>query len=280
MITPIQLDCAGQVIDLTMPKIMGVLNVTPDSFSDGGCYQTIDAAVERAQQMVDEGAAIIDVGAESTRPGAKPLSIDAELARLLPVVKALRTQLPVPISVDTRQPEVMQAAIDLGVGMINAVDALSLPGAIEVVARSNVAVCLMHMRGEPATMQQHGIAYDDVLLEITDYLQSRIDCCLAAGMDRSRLVVDPGFGFGKNIRHNCCIIRELERLSVLNCPVLLGCSRKSTIGHIVDKPVDQRLYGSLAGAVLAARHGANIIRVHDVAATQEALLVTNAIMAS
>ncbi len=264
------------VLTLDRPVTMGILNVTPDSFSDGGRFVDARAAVARAREMVDEGAAIIDVGGESTRPGAAPVSAAEEIRRVVPVIEALSGTVPAVISVDTSKPEVMAAATAAGAGMINDVNALRAPGALETAAASRAAVCLMHMQGEPRTMQSDP-RYGDVVEEVLGFLAERIRCCTGAGIDRRRIAADPGFGFGKSLAHNLRLMRHLGRFSVLETALLVGVSRKSMIGAVLDRPVDQRLAGSLALAVLAAGRGANILRVHDVGATVDALRMMAAV---
>ncbi|MDW8468359.1 MAG: dihydropteroate synthase [Burkholderiales bacterium] len=256
---------------------MGVLNVTPDSFSDGGRYFEHGAALERAQRMVEEGADIVDVGGESTRPGAQPVSEEEELARVLPVVAALR-DLPVPVSVDTRRPRVMREAIAAGASMVNDVEALEAPGALEAVAAADCAVCLMHKKGDPATMQENPI-YADVVGEVKAYLAARIASAEAAGIARDRIVADPGFGFGKTAAHNLALLARLGEFADLGVPVAAGLSRKSTLGAITGRPVGERLAASLAAALLAAEAGAAILRVHDVRETRDALAVWLAVRA-
>jgi len=265
-------NCAGPAIDLSRPTVMGVLNVTPDSFSDGGRYANLADALRRADAMVAEGAAIIDVGGESTRPGAPPVSAQEELDRVLPVVERLARELPIPVSVDTSKPEVMRAAISAGAGLINDVRALRSPGALETVAASEVPVCLMHMRGEPGTMQQEP-RYADVVAEVRAFLAERVRACESAGVGRERILVDPGFGFGKTLAHNLSLLRHLDRFADLAAGVVAGVSRKSMIGALLDAPVGERLSGSLAAAVIAAWRGARIIRAHDVRETVQALRV-------
>ena len=243
-------NCAGPAIDLSRPTVMGVLNVTPDSFSDGGRYANLADALRRADAMVAEGAAIIDVGGESTRPGAPPVSAQEELDRVLPVVERLARELPIPVSVDTSKPEVMRAAISAGAGLINDVRALRSPGALETVAASEVPVCLMHMRGEPGTMQQEP-RYADVVAEVRAFLAERVRACESAGVGRERILVDPGFGFGKTLAHNLSLLRHLDRFTDLAAGVVAGVSRKSMIGALLDAPVGERLSGSLAAAVIA-----------------------------
>ncbi len=264
------------LLTLDRPLIMGVVNVTPDSFSDGGRFLEVDRAVEHAQRLIEEGADIIDVGGESTRPGAPPLSLQEEADRVLPVVAAVYG-LGVPISVDTRKPQLMHQALAAGADMINDIEALRAPGALAAVARSDCALCLMHMRGEPGTMQQSP-EYEDVLSEVQAFLVARVVACEEAGIDRSRLTVDPGFGFGKTVRHNLSLIRGLPRLAAGGVPVVVGLSRKSMLGRITGRDVGDRLAASVAAALLAVDRGAAIVRVHDVAATRDALLVRQAVL--
>ena len=273
-----RMNCAGKILDLRRPVVMGVLNVTPDSFSDGGRYLSRDAALRRAEVMVAEGAAMIDVGGESTRPGAPSVSVQEELDRVLPVVERLARELPIPVSVDTSKPEVMREAARAGAGLINDVWALRQPGALEAVAASGLPVCLMHMLGEPATMQQEP-RYGDVVAEVRAFLAERVQACAAAGIPRERILVDHGFGFGKTLEHNLSLLRHLERLTDVAAGVLAGVSRKSMIGLLLDAPVGERLAGSLAAAVIAAWQGANVIRAHDVRETVQALRVCAAVRA-
>lgn len=267
--------------DLARPRVMGILNVTPDSFSDGGLWVATQAAVARARQMVAEGADIIDVGGESTRPGALPVSEQEEMDRALPVVEVIAREIDTCISVDTSSPRLMREAARAGAHMINDVRALQRDGALASAAAGGLAVCLMHMRGEPATMQQQ-TSYGDVVSEVNAFLQARLDACVAAGISRNRLLVDPGFGFGKTLAQNIELLRRMGEFSVLGVPVLAGVSRKSMVGAMLadangPRPVGGRLYGSVAAAVLAAANGASILRVHDVAATADALAVFAAI---
>ena len=273
------LDCAGKTLDLSRPVVMGILNVTPDSFSDGGYYLEPDAALRRAEQMVSEGAAIIDIGGESTRPGAPPVSVQEELARVLPIVERLARELPIPVSVDTSKPEVMRQAVRAGAGLINDVRALQMPGALDAAVASRLPVCLMHIQGEPSTMQQEP-HYDDVVAEVYTFLAERVRVCEAAGIPGERILVDPGFGFGKTLDHNLRLLRHLDCFSDLAAGVLAGISRKSMIGLLLNAPVDQRLSGSLAAAVIALWQGATIIRTHDVRETVQALCVCAAVQAT
>lgn len=273
-----QLDCAGRRLLLDRPRIMGIVNVTPDSFSDGGRLADVEAAVAHGLRLVEEGADLLDIGGESTRPGAGEVPESVELARVIPVIERLAAQVAVPISIDTSKPAVMRAAVAAGAGMINDVRALRGGGALDAAAALGVPICLMHMLGEPRTMQQTP-DYDDVVAAVHGFLAERIFACEMAGIDRRKLVVDPGFGFGKTLEHNLRLLRQLERLRELGPPVLVGLSRKSMIGTLTGREVDGRLAGSLAAAVLAAEHGARIIRAHDVAATRDALAVWTAVAA-
>lgn len=267
-----QLVCADRVLDLSRPALMGVLNVTADSFSDGGRYRTVQAAMAHARSMVAAGARIIDVGGESTRPGAEPVPLQQELDRVLPVLAALRAELDVLLSIDTMKPEVMRAAIAAGAGMVNDVMALQAPGALTVVAESKAAVCLMHMQGVPQTMQV-APQYADVVAQVDAFLQERAGDCLAAGIGPERIALDPGFGFGKTLEQNLALLAGLPRLVERGFPVLVGLSRKSILGKLTGRPVEERLAGSLALATVAALRGARIIRCHDVAETVDAVTV-------
>ena len=270
-------DCAGKLLDLSQPRVMGILNITPDSFSDGGDFLSFDLAMEQAHRMVEEGAAIIDVGGESTRPGAPPVTETEELNRVIPVIEGIAKDLSVPISIDTSKPKVMEAAVAAGAGLINDVLALQAPDAIETAAALNVPVCLMHMQGEPRTMQENP-SYGDVVSEVKSFLSQRIECCLSAGISRDQLLIDPGFGFGKTLDHNLTLLRDLQELAELDLPILVGLSRKSMIGALLDEPVNHRIFGSLAAAVLAVERGACIIRTHDVKPTADALAVSAAVL--
>ena len=251
---------------------MGVLNVTPDSFSDGGRYLEPAAAVAHADRMVAAGASIIDVGGASTRPGSVALEAGAEISRVVPVIEAIRESHDVDISIDTSQPAVIEAAVAAGATMINDVRALRVDGALQAAASLGVPVCLMHMQGEPATMQINP-TYGDVVVEVREFLLARVDACVAGGIDSARLIVDPGFGFGKRSQHNLRLLAELDSLVATGLPVLAGLSRKSTIGQLLGREVGERLPASIVLAVIAARRGASIIRAHDVAETLDALTV-------
>jgi len=272
-----KLDCGGKRLDLGRPAVMGILNVTPDSFSDGGRFLDPEAAMCRALEMEAAGAAIIDVGGQSTRPGAPEVPVDEELARVVPIVERLARRLKVPISVDTSKPEVMREAVAVGAGFINDVNALQADGALETAAELGVPVCLMHMQGTPRTMQDNP-AYDDVVAEVKAFLAARRDAAVAAGVSSDAIVLDPGFGFGKTLEHNLTLFHELDAFAELGCPLLVGVSRKSMIGALTGRPVDERLAGSLAAAVLAVERGARLLRVHDVAATVDAVAVTLAVL--
>ena len=271
-----QLRCAGRILDLDTAVVMGVLNVTPDSFSDGGLFLDPDAALERAERMAEEGAAILDIGGESTRPGARGVESEEELRRVLPVVERVAARLPVLISVDTSNPELMRRAGAAGAHMINDVRALRLPGALEAVAAGNLAVCLMHMRGEPADMQRDP-QYRHVVAEVRSYLDDRARTCAAAGIERDRLCLDPGFGFGKSTLHNLELLAHLEEFADLGLPLSVGLSRKSLVVALTGRALTERLAGSLALATIAVLHGARIVRAHDVAASVDAVRVANAL---
>lgn len=262
-------------IDLTRPRVMGIVNVTPDSFSDGGQHGDTAAAIAHCERLVAEGADLLDIGGESTRPGAPPVSVDEELARVLPVLDGA-ARLGVPLSVDTLKPEVMRAAIGAGVDIVNDVQALRMPGAVEAVAASpSVGVCLMHMRGDPRTMQQQ-TQYEDVVAEVAAFLRERLDVLVAAGIAAERITLDPGIGFGKTPEQNLELLRRQRELLALGRPLLLGWSRKSTLGAVTGRPVGERTAASIAAALAAVHHGAGIVRVHDVAATVDALKVWDA----
>lgn len=274
------LQCGQFEIDLSKPAVMGILNVTPDSFSDGGDYFSIQQAVQHALNMQSEGAAIIDVGGESTRPGAKPVNVQQELDRVIPVIEKITSNLDIPVSIDSSKPEVMREAVIAGASMINDVMALQQPNALETVASldDSIAVCLMHMQGSPRTMQENP-GYDDVVSDVIKFLQERVTASCLAGLSEQQIVIDPGFGFGKTLQHNIELLAQLERFSELDWPVLVGISRKSMIGALLDNlPTEQRITGSLAAAVMAYERGAQILRVHDVRQTVEALTVAHAVL--
>lgn len=272
------LQCGQRLLQLDRPVVMGILNVTPDSFSDGGRYITVDAALRQAARMCEEGARLIDVGAESTRPGAAAVSVQEELDRMLPVVEAVARELDVVISIDTSTPEVMTEAAARGAGLINDVRALRRPGALVAAAATGLPVCLMHMQGEPDTMQQRP-HYDDIFAELEAFFGERMAACETAGIGKSRLVIDPGFGFGKSLGHNVALLAGLSRFRSLGCPLLAGISRKSMLGALLGGvPVDQRLHAGVAAAVISVMNGASIVRAHDVKATADALAVATAVL--
>ena len=265
-----------RTLDLAEPVVMGVLNVTPDSFSDGGLHTSVEAAIARAERMAEEGAAIVDVGGESTRPGAEPVSAEEEIRRVVPVIERLVGRIRASISVDTSKPEVIRAAIAAGASMVNDVRALRLPGALAAAAGSGAAVCLMHMQGEPGTMQDQP-RYADVVAEVRGFLAARVAACAAAGIPRERICVDPGIGFGKTAGHNLALLAKLADLGVDGLPVLIGVSRKALVGIITGRAPGDRLAGSVALAALAVAYGASIVRAHDVAATLDAVRVGSAL---
>lgn len=267
--------CGKFHFDLSRPLVMGIVNITPDSFSDGGRHLLRDAALEHAHQLIGEGADILDIGGESTRPGALPVGVQEELDRVMPVIEGLRGA-PVPVSVDTCKPEVMRAALAAGASMSNDINALQHSEALSAVAASDAAVCLMHMQGNPQTMQEQP-QYQDVVAEVLQFLRKRRDVVLAAGIARERIVVDPGFGFGKTLAHNLALLRDLGALDELGVPVLAGLSRKSMLGAITGQDVNHRASASIAAALLAVQRGARIVRVHDVRETVDALRVWQAV---
>ncbi|ARO87078.1 dihydropteroate synthase [Nitrosospira lacus] len=253
------------------PLVMGIINVTPDSFSDGGLYASTESALRHAARLIEEGADLLDIGGESTRPGGIPIGVQEELHRIISVVRAL-TSMNIPVSVDTSKPEVMRAAIEAGAVMINDVNALRAPGALKAIVEGGVAACLMHMRGDPLSMQVNP-RYDDVVAEVKDFLLQRLNAAQAAGIPREKLVIDPGFGFGKTLDHNIELLRHLDRFMDMGVPVLVGLSRKSMLGKITGTEVGDRIHASVAAALLARAKGARILRVHDVKATRDALAV-------
>lgn len=274
-ITP-SLDCAGRPLKLDRPRILGVVNVTPDSFSDGGVHDDVDAAVAHGLRLVTEGADALDVGGESTRPGAAEVSADEEIARVVPVIERLARETSVPISIDTSKPEVMRAAVAAGAGLINDVYALRREGALEAARDLAVPVILMHMQGEPRSMQQ-APHYDDVVDEVRRFLADRIFSCELAGIPKARIVVDPGFGFGKTLEHNLALLAGLEAFSDLGVPLLAGMSRKRMIGELTGRDINERAVGSVAAHLIAAQRGAMLLRVHDVAPMRDALAVWEAV---
>jgi dihydropteroate synthase len=270
-----RLQCGARTLDLSAPVVMGVLNVTPDSFSDGGRFKDRDAALKHAEAMIAAGAAVIDIGGESTRPGAAPVSVAQELDRVVPVIEAVATRCDVVISVDTSTAEVMRESANAGAGLINDVRALRRPGALQAAAESGLAVCLMHMQGEPDTMQRAPL-YRDVVAEVLDFLSERVDACVAGGIAPELVVLDPGFGFGKTDDHNLALLAALPQLAARG-PVLAGLSRKSMIGRLLGRKIEDRMIGSVTLALLAAERGARILRVHDVAETVDALRLLRAL---
>ena len=266
----------GRTLDLSEPVIMGIVNVTPDSFSDGGQFFNTTAALNHAMQLLDDGATILDIGGESTRPGAPDVSLEDELQRVIPIIKAIREQSDCVISIDTSKAEVMRQAIEAGADIVNDVRALQEPGAIEVVAQyPDVVVCLMHMQGQPRSMQ-NAPHYDDLASEINDFFNQQIAACETAGIKQSQLILDPGFGFGKTLKHNYQILAQFNDFAQFGLPLLAGLSRKSMIGNLLNRDTENRLAGSLAGALIAAQNGAHIIRVHDVKETADVLGVYQA----
>ncbi len=275
-LSPTRLSCGNRVLDLSRPQVMGILNVTPDSFSDGGCFDRLDAALNHARAMVAAGAALIDVGGESTRPGAGTVSANEELDRVAPVVEAIAAELDVIVSVDTSTPVVMRETARLGAGLINDVRSLQREGALAAAAETGLPVCLMHMSGEPGTMQQDP-RYEDLLGEVRGFLLRRMQACAAAGIPVERLLLDPGFGFAKTLQHNLLLFRHMEILHELGRPLLVGVSRKSMIGQVLGRDIGRRLNGSLALAALAIAKGVRIVRVHDVAETVEVVRMIDAV---
>lgn len=271
------LDCAGKLLDLNSPRVMGILNVTPDSFSDGGQFDSLQHAAAHAHEMVEAGAAVIDVGGESTRPGAEPVSAQGEIDRVVPVIEELSSSLQVPISVDTSKAQVMQAAVAAGAGLINDVTALRAPGSLEAARVAGVPVCLMHMQGEPRTMQA-APRYNDVVAEVRGFLEERARLCMDAGIARENIILDPGFGFGKALEHNLMLMKKLDLLVQSGFPVLVGISRKSMFEKLLGLPVEQRLSPGLALTALAVWKGASLVRTHDVAKTVQAVRACYAIM--
>ncbi|MFJ3523824.1 dihydropteroate synthase [Pseudomonas sp. NPDC090203] len=273
---PTRLPCGNRVLDLSRTHVMGILNITPDSFSDGGRFAQRDLALRHAEEMVAAGATLIDVGGESTRPGARAVSPVEEMERVAPIVEAINRELDVVISVDTSTPAVMRETARLGAGLINDVRSLRRDGALDAAVATGLPVCLMHMRGEPTDMQD-APHYDDVTGEVASFLRERMDACIAAGIAAEKIILDPGFGFAKTLDHNLSLFKHMEALHALGRPLLVGVSRKSMIGKVLDKPVDQRLYGALALAGMAMAKGAKILRVHDVAQTVDVVRMIAAV---
>lgn len=274
-----KLDCRGLTLDLSYPQVMGILNVTPDSFSDGGRFKQIDNALRHANEMIQAGATIIDIGGESTRPGAADVSVEEELDRVIPVAEAIAKNFEIWVSVDTSKPEVMRESDRVGVHLINDIRALQEPGAMDAALETGLPVCLMHMQGMPRTMQ-HEPQYQDVVAEVDAFFVEHIARCLDAGIERSKLLLDPGFGFGKNLKHNYQLLAHLSDFHHFELPLLVGMSRKSMIGQLLNVPPEQRVVGSVTCAVIAAMQGAQIIRVHDVKETAEAMRVVEATLSA
>tara|TARA_B100000003_G_scaffold137519_1_gene123380 strand:+ start:713 stop:1540 length:828 start_codon:yes stop_codon:yes gene_type:complete len=270
------LNLGSRTLDLSKPKIMGVLNITPDSFSDGGKYQSLDQALSACEKMIDEGASIIDVGGESTKPGSSPIEAGIQIDRVIPVIQSIKKNFDTIVSVDTGDPVVMREAIKNGAEIVNDVYALKNTGAMDFLSGENKAICLMHMKGSPSTMQENPV-YDDLMTEIKDFLEERINFCLRAGKNRESLIIDPGFGFGKTLRHNILLLKNIEQLKYLKVPICIGISRKSFIGKITNKTINERLYGSLGATLIALQNGANIIRTHDVGPTTDIINLYNSL---
>lgn len=269
----------NKTLDLSRPHVMGILNVTPDSFSDGGKFNSIETALERTKKMIEAGVTIIDIGGESTRPGAPEVSLEEELERVIPVIRAIRERYDVWISVDTSKAEVMRQAVEVGADLINDIRALREPGALEVAAQANVPICLMHMQGQPRTMQEQP-HYDDVLQDVAEFLQERIEACEAVGIAKEQLILDPGFGFGKTIEHNYHLLAHLEKFHQFGLPLLAGMSRKSMIFKLLDKKPAECVMSSVTCASIAALKGAQIIRVHDYEETLEAMRIVEATLSN
>ncbi|MEE8481939.1 MAG: dihydropteroate synthase [Acidiferrobacterales bacterium] len=273
------LACGGRELDLAGTAVMGILNITPDSFADGGIFMAPDKAVAHAITMAEQGANIIDIGGESTRPGAQAVDVQQEMDRVLPVIEAVAASVDIPVSIDTSKPEVMRAAVSAGAGLINDVAALQQDDAASAAGECKVPVCLMHMQGEPRTMQENP-QYENVVSDVIAFLKQRIKVAVGAGVDQAKLIVDPGFGFGKSLTHNMTLLNNLAEFKVLGVPILAGLSRKSMIGLALGLPVEQRLHASVALALVAAQNGASIVRVHDVAPTVQALQMWRAVSAA
>ena len=270
------LNLGSRTLDLSKPKIMGVLNITPDSFSDGGKYQSHDHALSACEKMIDEGASIIDVGGESTKPGSSPIEAGIQIDRVIPVIQSIKKNFDTIVSVDTGDPVVMREAIKNGAEIVNDVYALKNTVDMDFLSGENKAICLMHMKGSPSTMQENPV-YDDLMTEIKDFLEERINFCLRAGKNRESLIIDPGFGFGKTLRHNILLLKNIEQLKYLKVPICIGISRKSFIGKITNKTINERLYGSLGATLIALQNGANIIRTHDVGPTTDIINLYNSL---
>ena len=270
------LNLGSRTLDLSKPKIMGVLNITPDSFSDGGKYQSLDHALSACGKMIDDGASIIDVGGESTKPSSSPIEASIQIDRVIPVIQSIKKNFDTVVSVDTGDPVVMREAIKNGAEIVNDVYALKNTGAMDFISGENKAICLMHMKGSPSSMQENPV-YDDLMTEIKSFLEERINYCLRAGKNRESLIIDPGFGFGKTLRHNILLLKNIEQLKYLKVPICVGISRKSFIGKITNKAINERLYGSLGATLIALQNGANIIRTHDVGPTKDIINLYNSL---
>jgi len=271
-----ELHCANKILKLGTPQVMGILNVTPDSFSDGGQFATVQSAIEQTQAMLEQGAAMIDVGGESTRPGAAEVSVNEELDRVIPVIEKIASEFDTIISIDTSKPEVIREATKAGAGFINDVNALQTEGALLAALESKLPICLMHMQGVPRTMQTQP-EYNNVTDDVIGFLEQRVNACIDAGIQKNKLLIDPGFGFGKTLKHNLQLMHDLVKFKNIDCPLLVGVSRKSMIGQMLDVDVDDRVMGSVALETLAAWQGANIIRAHDVKPAVEAIKVAIAV---
>ena len=270
------LNLGSRTLDLSKPKIMGVLNVTPDSFSDGGKHHSLDHALTACGKMIDEGASIIDVGGESTKPGSSPVEASIQIDRVIPVIQSIKKNFDTVISVDTGDPVVMREAIKNGAEIVNDVYALKNPGTMDLLSGENKAICLMHMKGLPSSMHENPV-YDDLMNEIKSFLEERINYCLRAGKNRESLIIDPGFGFGKTLKHNIVLLKNIEQLKYLEVPICVGISRKSFIGKITNKTINERLYGSLGATLIALQNGTNIIRTHDVGPTKDIINIYNSL---
>ena len=270
------LNLGSRTLDLSKPKIMGVLNITPDSFSDGGKYQSLDHALSACEKMIDEGASIIDVGGESTKPGSSPIEASIQIDRVIPVIQSIKKNFDTVVSVDTGDPVVMRESIKNGAEIVNDVYALKNTVDMDFLSGENNAICLMHMKGLPSSMQENPV-YDDLMTEIKSFLEERINFCLRAGKNRESVIIDPGFGFGKTLRHNILLLKSIKQLKYLKVPICVGISRKSFIGKITNKTINERRYGSLGATLIALQNGANIIRTHDVGPTTDIINLYNSL---
>ncbi len=270
------LNLGSRTLDLSKPKIMGIINITPDSFSDGGKYKSLDYALSACEKMIDEGASIIDIGGESTKPGSDRVEANIQIDRVIPVIHSIKKNFDTIISVDTGDPAVMKEAINSGAEIINDVYALKNIGAMEFLSGKNKSICLMHMKGTPLSMQDNPV-YDDLMTEIKSFLEGRLNYCLEAGINRESLIIDPGFGFGKTLEHNIILLKNIKQLKDLKVPICVGISRKSFIGKITNRAINERIYGSLGATIIALQNGANIIRTHDVRPTKDIINVYNSL---